>query len=306
MALDLKEQRWEEMEKQLDQQLEDQPEEDSGPEVEPCSDTDFEPGLEIQAEQNIPTRDPDSGTWASLPPELRNHILDLVSCEVENPAHYVNVCREWQPWFEMQTFRSIEIDSNNREENLYQFGRIIRNGTTCRWRFVRHVKFNIYLLTNIRREEILYLPETRQEAERNSQAFTTVMVQFLKILASCPDWCRISIELCISSPKDFREKDMTHLGQLQRYLGRLIDLRIKHTLPRVPAVRALIIKRENHRQMSPRCLSRLFQQSFVNTERFSLQRFCRISETQTEVEYMRGMIAYGTFKDRDTPTDNFV
>lgn len=132
-------------------------------------------------------------------------------------------------------------------------------------------------------------------AHSNNHVFTAVMIQLLKFLASCPEWCRINLELGITSPKDSTKRDMTELGHLERHLGSLLDLRTGIALPRTPAVKRLVIQKQYHRQMSPHCLARLFNQSFVNTEFFSLQRRCRITETQTEVEYMRGTRTYELF-----------
>lgn len=71
-------------------------------------------------------------SWASLPVEIRQIILDLVDSPLSRTrddrlgspklARFATVCWEWQAFFEARTFRRLVLDPDSLED----FGAIIR------------------------------------------------------------------------------------------------------------------------------------------------------------------------------------
>ena len=76
-------------------------------------------------------------------------------------------------------------------------------------------------------------------------------------------------------------------GEVQRFLGAPLDFIPLHSLPQAPIVKALHIRRQFYRQLSPTALAKLFRESLVSAESFRIERWCRPTP-EAEARYMQG------------------
>ncbi|PNP44308.1 hypothetical protein TGAMA5MH_03914 [Trichoderma gamsii] len=147
--------------------------------------------------------------WYSIPPEIRNIILDQVfqtGAACRNLGACAAVCREWQTYIEPRNFRRLVLNHSC----VADFGRIVQKR---KW-MVQHIWLRIelprYRCTTCR------LPETPKQKRRNNQIFTKALFQLLQILGSwqgdsmsrlgLEDNIGPVLELSVHSPSDMKHR----------------------------------------------------------------------------------------------------
>lgn len=145
--------------------------------------------------------------WNSLPPEIRNMILDHIfqtgkACK--NLAALATVSREWQAYMEPRNFRRLILD----EYKVSSFDERTRNR---KW-MVKHIWLRIELPRY--RCTTCSLPEMPTQKRTNNQIFTNALFKLLEALGSWGDRKQYDpvdgtgplLELSVHSPSDMKHR----------------------------------------------------------------------------------------------------
>ncbi|KAH7328036.1 hypothetical protein B0I35DRAFT_506579 [Stachybotrys elegans] len=294
-----------------------------------------------------------AGSWASLPSEVRQTILGLVSSSVSEKHHnsldqkaatLATVCWEWQSFFEALIFRRLVVDP----DSLGDFDVIIRR-RDIRLGYIR----KLWLRVQLSSYECPRCDEPEDEATqlRNNTIFTDCIHSLLGTLKLWdparhgPEGLALMLSACSPSDTEHRfsrceikddypfhyAEDLGcvpgivqfHRGNIDAYQnyfnhrdtptpwlqghakrmrgtpllllprsekeGRFIS--DYGSLPAVPIIKGLVIRRQFRRDLDIRSLSCLLGQSFTALEWFRLER--TISPTpRAQTAYDRGILEY--------------
>ncbi|KAM5361277.1 hypothetical protein ACJZ2D_013226 [Fusarium nematophilum] len=276
--------------------------------------------------------DAHTASWDSFPPEIRLMILRYIIPKFggiettidrgfARPSSLATISREWQYFFEQETFRRIALISSD----LPAFAKAVRGENSIRLNHINRLWLRIELTEYTRR--IFDKPESVTNITQNNRTFTYAMAALLNALSS---WEGIqgglTLEICAHSPSDqiyhpheieihddypFRfEEDLerypgfseyrrqkreerrqsgiirrdvaVQYGMAQRLRGTPLELQPWRNLPNVPIVKGLILPQWFLRGIAFTSLAKLLRESFIALESFQLDRY--IGRTEA-VEY---------------------
>ncbi|KAJ3544743.1 hypothetical protein NM208_g2894 [Fusarium decemcellulare] len=148
--------------------------------------------------------------WDSLPPEIRLRVLRCVVLghrRIETPAalgfgkasSLATVSREWQCFFEKETFRRMALTSSD----LTTFSRVVRGKNAIRLNYINHLWLNVKLTKYTQR--IYDRPESATNIGQNNRIFSYAIATLLNALSS---WEGIhgglTLEIHAHSPSDHK------------------------------------------------------------------------------------------------------
>ncbi|KAF4992349.1 hypothetical protein FDECE_13745 [Fusarium decemcellulare] len=146
--------------------------------------------------------------WDSLPPELRLRVLRCVVMGHEGiettatlgfgkASSLATVSREWQCFFEKETFRRLALTSSD----LTTFSRVVRGKNAVRLNYINHLWLNVKLTEYTQR--IYDRPESATNIGKNNRIFSCAIATLLNALSS---WEGIhgglTLEIRAHSPSD--------------------------------------------------------------------------------------------------------
>ncbi|KAF4451940.1 F-box domain-containing [Fusarium albosuccineum] len=148
--------------------------------------------------------------WDSLPPEIRLWVLRCVvfehgriettmTLEFGKASSLATVSREWQCFFEKETFRRMALTSSD----LTTFSRVVRGKNAIRLNYINRIWLNVKLTKYTQR--IYDRPESATNIGQNNRIFSCAIVTLLNALSS---WEGIhgglTLEIHAHSPGDHK------------------------------------------------------------------------------------------------------
>ncbi len=224
-------------------------------------------------------------SWASLAPEVRMMILEVLIEDGGYIARYATVCREWQTFVEQKNFGWLTLT----------LSRLASFDITVNQRR-RHVKY-IWLCIELQQYDCLLCedPETDSWHESNTRIVGRAIRELLAVLSTWDASGSLMLDISVHSPSDskhhfkslrfgsdavpesddddepFDVNDPRHgwiNGELVslppgKSINRLFeDIEMAsdfwQDLPEVPAVTGLLLRRQTRRRWEPRTLGNLF------------------------------------------------
>ncbi|RSL77595.1 hypothetical protein CEP51_008944 [Fusarium floridanum] len=140
--------------------------------------------------------------WNSLPPEIRLLILRCIALkfkgkETARASSLATVSREWQSFFEGETFRRIALAS----PDLPAFSKAVRGKNAIRLSYIRNLYLRITLAEYTKR--IYDKPESATNIKENNRSFTSAMTVLLNSLSSWEGTRGgLTLEINAHSPSD--------------------------------------------------------------------------------------------------------
>ncbi|KAM6476486.1 hypothetical protein HDV62DRAFT_402798 [Trichoderma sp. SZMC 28011] len=238
-------------------------------------------------------------SWACLPVEIHHEILSLVGLPWKGRrykvAKFAAVCREWQAFFETCLFRRLVLDSNS----LGEFDAIIKRHdirlannaaftmaiqslleTLTLWDPARHGSKGLALMLSA---------SSRSDAEhrfRRCEIKDTYPFHYAEDLCRAPgivDFHRANVVSSLTVRFHQYRSPPMHNGHIKRVQGTPLQFEPKRgergrfvgrykSLPAVPIVKGLVMRRQFRRDIHTRTLSELLSRSFVALEWFRFEK----------------------------------
>lgn len=235
------------------------------------------------------TSPPHVPAWSSLPPELRQMILEVLARQTSGWGACASVCREWQATLEKESFRRLKLQTSCLDD----MGTMVRRR---REHLVRHVWLNIDLRPYTCRSCTKL--ESDSWHHSNTRVVRRAIVKLFSILSRWPvtEGAELTLELSIQSPSDKehyfknlhfgggdehehlipkrsgnqnfydskhgwmkgRQVDTPNEVGLLRIFGPLYSLKFRESLPQVKVATQFMLRRQCRRNLEPTALGALF------------------------------------------------